>query len=58
MLEYLKDNPLLEEKIEISNNFISCIYCGIKTEEVLVQCGQCDHKFCNGISENIFNSHI
>ena len=58
MLEYLKDNPLIEEKIEISNNFISCIYCGIKTEEVLVQCGQCDHKFCNGISENIFNSHI
>ena len=58
MLEYLKDNPLLEEKIEISNNFISCIYCGIKTEEVLVQCGQCDHKFCNGISEYINNSHI
>ena len=58
MLEYLKENPLIEDRIEILNNFTSCIYCGIKTEEVLVQCGQCDHKFCNGISEYINNSHI
>ena len=58
MLENLKDNPLIEQRIEVANNYTSCIYCGIRTEEVLVQCGQCDHKFCNGISECIFNSHI
>ena len=58
MLENLKDNPLIEKRIDISNNYTSCIYCGIRTEEVLVQCGQCEHKFCNGISEFINNSHI
>ena len=58
MLENLKDNPLIEQRMEIANNYTSCIYCGIRTEEVLVQCGQCDHKFCNGISESIYNSHI
>ena len=58
MIENIKDNPLIEKRIEISNNYTSCIYCGIRTEEVLIQCGQCDHKFCNGISEDINNSHI
>ena len=58
MLENIKDNPYIEQKIELSNNYTSCIYCGIRTEEVLVQCGECDHKFCNGISECINNSHI
>ena len=58
MLENIKDNPLIEKRIDISNNYTSCIYCGIRTEEVLAQCGQCDHKFCNGISEFINNSHI
>ena len=58
MLEKLIDNPITEKKIEISNNYVSCLYCGIRTEEVLVQCAQCNHKFCNGISEYINNSHI
>ena len=58
MLENFKENPLIEKNIEIANNYTSCIYCGIKNEDVLVQCGECDHKFCNGISEDINNSHI
>ena len=58
MFENLKENPLIEQNIEIANNYISCLYCGIRNADVLVQCGQCDHKFCNGISEYINNSHI
>ena len=58
MFENLKENPLIEQNIEIVNNYISCLYCGIRNADVLVQCGQCDHKFCNGISEYTNNSHI
>ena len=58
MLENIKENPLIEEKIEIANNYTSCIYCGIRNINILVQCGQCDHKFCNGVSEYMNNSHI
>ena len=48
----------LEDKFEVNNNYISCLYCGIKNPEVLVQCGECDHKFCNGYSEFLSYSHI
>lgn len=57
-MEFLNDDPVIEHKIEIANNYNSCIYCGIHTPEVLAQCGECEHKFCNGISEFLTRSHI
>ena len=57
-MEIIKDDPIIEYKIEVSNNYTSCIYCGINNPDVLVQCGECDHKFCNGISESLSYSHI
>ena len=58
MLECLNEDPVIEYNIEISNNFTSCIYCGIKNQNVLVQCGECNHKFCNGKSEFLSCCHI
>ena len=58
MMEIMKDDPIIEHKIEVSNNYSSCIYCGINNIDVLVQCGNCEHKFCNGISDLISESHI
>ena len=58
MQEDLNANPLIEYKMTISNNYSSCIYCGISNSQTLVQCGKCDHKFCNGISDYIQSSHI
>lgn len=58
MLNNFKENHNFENNFEISNNYTSCIYCNIRADELLIQCGECDHKFCNGISEYINNSHI
>ena len=57
-MELLNEDPVIEYNIEISNNFTSCIYCGIKNQKVLVQCGECNHKFCNGKSESLPCCHI
>ena len=58
MIEFFNEDPKIEQNIEISNNFISCLYCGIINEDLLVQCGECNHKFCNGTSEFLFSSHF
>ena len=58
MLEYIREDPSIQLKIEVSNNFKSCIYCGIQTPNVIAECGECGHKFCNGWSEIISDSHI
>ena len=58
MLENINDNPVFAHKIEVANNYISCVYCGINNPDILVECGECDYKFCNGISEFCPCSHI
>ena len=58
MLDFLNADRKIEQKNDIVNNYTSCIYCGIRTSDMLVQCGQCDHKFCNGFSDSIQSSHI
>ena len=58
MLDFLNADRKIEQNNDIVNNYTSCIYCGIKTSDILVQCGQCDHKFCNGFSDSIQLSHI
>ena len=58
MIENINDNPVFAHKIEVANNFVSCIYCGINNPDILVECGECDYKFCNGISEFCPCSHI
>ena len=58
MLENLAGNEKVEENHENLNNYTSCFYCGIRTSDILVQCGQCDYKFCNGFSDSIHSSHI
>ena len=58
MFENLEGNKKVEERNEKLNNYTSCFYCGIRTSDILVQCGQCDYKFCNGFSDSIYSSHI
>ena len=58
MLENLAGNEKVEENHEKLNNYTSCFYCGIRTSDILVRCGQCDYKFCNGFSDSIHSSHI
>ena len=58
MLDFLNADRNIEQKNDIVNNYTSCIYCGIRTSDMLIQCGQCDHKFCNGFSDSIQVSHI
>jgi len=58
MIDYFEGDRKVEEKNEKLNNYTSCFYCGIRTSDILVQCGQCDYKFCNGFSDSIQSSHI
>ena len=58
MLDFLSTDPKIERNNDILNNYASCFYCGIRTPDILVQCGQCDYKFCNGFSDSIQSSHI
>ena len=58
MLDFLNNNRKVEKKNGILDNFTSCFYCGIRTSDILLQCGQCDYKFCNGFSDSIQISHI
>ena len=58
----MEDNSYYEintqENSNISENILSCIYCGIFDEEYLIKCEECNNYFCNGISENMKDSHI
>ena len=58
----MEDNSYYEintqENSNISENIVSCIYCGIFDEEYLIKCEECNNYFCNGISENMKDSHI
>jgi len=58
MLDFLNGDPKIEQNNDILNNYTTCFYCGIRNSDLLIQCGQCDYKFCNGFSDLIQSSHI
>ena len=58
MFDNINNDPTIQIRIEVSNNYTSCIYCGIINPNSIAECGQCGHKFCNGCSGFLSESHI
>ena len=47
-----------EEKKAVMENKETCTYCYCKNNDWLLECVDCHHRFCNGISSGLPQSHI
>ena len=54
----MESDENFQTNFNIVENYETCLYCETPTENCLGKCEECNHLFCNGLSEENSYSHI